>query len=428
MHRTRVVKPRLLWRIGALLTVLFSGSLQAAEVSASLGEFLQAGDLAGAQKMLQDELTQDAQNHQARFAQGVVQFLSALEHLGQDQYRYGSWGGRIRSLPIFRFPVPNNPQPETVTYEQVRQMLIDFQNRLLEAEAELARVDVNTEIKLPLNLLTIRLDLDGNGVATEKESFATILSSINRQRPGAQTPDFRVKLDAGDVPWLRGYCHFLCGVCDMVLAYDQQRMFDLAGQWIYPRHVPSQPVVGEPLDLEETDTDRQFLDAIAAVHLASFPVKEPLRMASARQHFLAMIRTSRESWSFILAETDNDREWVPNPKQTGILQMPVSQEQIDSWHGVLTEMEAVLEGTKLIPYWRDYTRVFGPSRSIPEEGRGVNLKKLFEEPKDFDLILFLQGHGALPFVERGKLSGPNTWENLTRTFEGRFFGFAIWFN
>ena len=58
----------------------------------------------------------------------------------------------------------------------------------------------------------------------------------------------------------------------------------------------------------------------------------------------------------------------------------------------------------------------------------MNLKRFFDEPTDFDMILIIQGTGVLPYLEHGDLSHPDTWENLTRVFQGQFFGFALWFN
>ena len=160
----------------------------------------------------------------------------------------------------------------------------------------------------------------------------------------------------------------------------------------------------------------------------NLPIKEPARMESARQHLLEMIRTSRESWALIQAETDDDHEWLPNPKQKGVLRIPVTRELIDGWHAVLTEMEEILEGRKLIPFWRDYATLFGGNQEIPAGTRGINLKRVFTEPRDFDLILLIQGSGVLPYLERGPLSTPETWSNLGRVFRGQFFGFAAWFN
>ncbi len=402
----------------------------AEDVSPTVAGHLQQGHVAAADAFLQERIAAEPANSQARFALGVVRVLSAIEKLGQDQYRYGAFGGSVRGLPVLRIPVPVNPHPEAVTYQQVRQVFADFQSRLIAAEAELAKVDVKQDVKLPLDLLSIRLDLTGDGASGAKESFLEVLGVATRPRPGVAGTDMRVTFDAGDVPWLRGYCHFLAGFCDIVLAYDHQRLFDHTAQLIYPKHIASQPV-NEPLDITQgqpLEFDRQILDVVAAFHLVSLPLKEPQRMESARGHLLEMIRTSRESWAFILAETDNDHEWLPNPKQTGVLGIPVTRELVDGWHGVLAEMEDLLEGRKLVPFWRDYARFLGGSRPVPAEGRGVNLKRFFAEPRDFDLILLIQGSGALPYIERGSLSQPETWDNLTRIFRGQFFGFAVWFN
>ena len=402
-------------------------------VSTKLEEYLKQGQLSDVEKYLTGQLTTDPQHDQARFALGVVKVLSAIEHLGQEQYQYGAMSGQLANLPVFRLPLPVNPNPEEVTYTQVRQVFLHLQTRMLAAEAELAQVDLKREVKLPIDLLSIRLDLNGDGKTDDKESFATLFGVANRVRPGTPAVDLKVTFDNGDVPWLRGYCHFLCAVCDVVLAYDHQRMFDVSGHLIYPKAVPPRGGL-EPLDVGAQgngDFARQIMDAVAAIHLADFPLKEPKRMSSAREHLLEMIRTSRESWRLIEAETDNEQEWLPNPKQTGVLRVPVTREFIDGWHGVLTEMEDLIEGRKLVPFWRDYSGSFffsGLGSNIPATGRGVNLKQFFEEPPRFDLVLLIQGTAALPYVEKGPLSRPETWDNLTRVFQGQFFGFAIWFN
>jgi hypothetical protein len=65
---------------------------------------------------------------------------------------------------------------------------------------------------------------------------------------------------------------------------------------------------------------------------------------------------------------------------------------------------------------------------VPEQGTGINLKRFFLEPKDLDVVLFLTGTGAAPYLEEGPLSTPAAWNRMTRVFQGEFFGFAIWFN
>lgn len=393
-------------------------------VSEGVAPFLQRGQFAEAEKYLQQQLTAKPDDAEARFASGVVRVLAAIERLAQDQYRFGALSETFRNVPVFRLPIPSNPAPEPVTYPQVRQVLTDFQTRLNEAEAELAKV--TGDVKLQLDLTTIRLDLTGSG--EPQSSFLGLLAIANRRGAAAPAQAMRVAFDNGDVLWLRGYCHFLMAFCDGFLAYDHQRMFDFTGQLIYPRHVPSEPVAAPLNTAQPAVFEREILDVIAAIHLMNFSLREPERMESARQHLLEMIRTSRESWALIQNETDDDAEWLPNPKQTGVLRIPVTSELIDGWHGVLAEMEGLLEGRLLVPFWRDYQRFLGARTSVPTVGRGVNLKRFFSEPRPFDLILLIQGTGALPYVEEGPLSRPETWTNLQRVFGGQFFGFAVWFN
>ena len=83
-----------------------------------------------------------------------------------------------------------------------------------------------------------------------------------------------------------------------------------------------------------------------------------------------MIALSHESWKFIIAETDDDHEWVPNTKQHSV--MPngtVTNEMVKGWLEFLDEAKAILKGEKLIPFWRT-----GPES-------GVNLKRVFTEPR-----------------------------------------------
>jgi hypothetical protein len=82
----------------------------------------------------------------------------------------------------------------------------------------------------------------------------------------------------------------------------------------------------------------------------------------------------------------------------------------------LDEADAVLDGKKLIPFWRS------------RDGRGINLRRVFTEPTRFDLVLWFQGTAATPYLEEGELTSPDTWRRFQRIFRGEFFTFAAWFN
>ena len=45
--------------------------------------------------------------------------------------------------------------------------------------------------------------------------------------------DLVVGLDSADAVWLRGYCHLLAALSDMILAYDEERLFDLTAHAVF---------------------------------------------------------------------------------------------------------------------------------------------------------------------------------------------------
>ena len=368
----------------------------------------------------------------ARFALGMGQTLHAVEGLAQAWHRHGVvQTPAARSLPLFRIPVPDNPNPEAISVDKLDAIFTRFNEQIAEAEATLASIEAEN-LKLPVSVAMLRLDLDGDGTATQEESFGRIWAAINgqgRRRGGmgeapleggqAQAADFYLALDAADVRWLQGYCHILMAATDLALAYDYSQLLHATGHLVFPI------VEDNPTFLKENTpgrggwVDDDFFDAIAFVHLLSFPVRDADRLASALDHLEQVPRLSGHSWQLILAEEDDDHEWIPSPTQTPVLgeDFRVTQEQVQEWLRLLNEVDAVLAGEKLIPFWRGN-----------DPGRGVNLRRVFTEPTRFDLVLWVQGSAAAPYLEEGPLTTPDFWNDMNRAFRGNLIGFAVWFN
>ncbi len=424
--------PRPTWKLVTITIlacgVVLSGNSVQADHSERLNELLSQGKLAEAETEFTKTASDAPDDQQAKLAVGLVQFVKAIEGLAHDQYRFGLMSHHAQRMPIVRLPVPANPDPEQISYDDVRTLLKDFGKRLHAAEHSLAKVDTQN-VKLSLFLGKVRLDIDGDGQASEAESLWKMFSTINRGVQQEQGEDFSLGFDGADVHWLRGYCHVLMSFCDFGLAYDGHEWFERCGHLLYPDvETPYEFLRKEsPSGPGRFDT-RDLGDLIAAVHLLNFPLQDADKMRSAHQHLLTMVEQSRQSWERALAETDDDREWIPNPKQQGVIGLRVSREQIDGWHEVLGEFEALLKGEKLIPFWREYARNLDDTPDVPKEGTGVNLKRFFTEPRDFDLVLLLTGTDAAPYLEEGPLSTPEAWQRMARVFQGEFFGFAIWFN
>ena len=146
---------------------------------------------------------------------------------------------------------------------------------------------------------------------------------------------------------------------------------------------------------------------------------EPERRQAARRQLLEMIRLSRENWKAIRAETDNDREWLPGPQQKGVnplTGLEVGEEQVQAWHEALAMAEDLLEGRMLLPHFR-----------IAD--KGINMKRFFDEPKTFDLVLSITGPAIVPYLESGKILTSEEFDQIQRQFGGAgFLTFALWFN
>jgi hypothetical protein len=385
--------------------------------------YLEDGKLHEGIKALETALASDAKNDSLRFQLGIAQFFAALEKLEQDWHRLGLHDSLFgEMIPFLRLPVPHNVKPERVTNASGRKAIADFVARLGEVSETLAKVGDNAEVKVSLRPGIVRLDFDGDGRAAEDEVLWQVIARVipGARFSGEEAKGFLVKLDLGDVRWLQGYCHLLSAIGEVVLAHDTEQLFlhtapvffadaDTPFDFLKQRKPRGRGLLGGNTD--------DILDGIAFIHLLSFPVKEPQRMASALHDLEEVTKLSRQSWKAILAETDDDHEWIPNPKQTSVLgQADITEEIIHGWYGFLDEMDAIFAGKKLLPFWRD------------AGGRGINLRRVFSEPKTLDLILWIQGTGAAPFLEKGTITSSEFWETTNRIFRGQFLGFALWFN
>ena len=401
----------------AVFIVYVFATMSRAQSPPMVEQYLTIGKLAEGEAALTQHLQQNPSDDQARFGLGTLQVIRAVEGLMQDLYAAG-----LRSegsgLPFVRLPVPDNPNPKPFSYEDAGKMIRRWNDGLAKAQATLEGVK-SADVKLPLHFGLIRMDFDGDGKASEDETLWKVYARVSGQEaiPPEQAASFVIAFDAGDVQWLRGYCHLLMGVNEIALAYDEKELFDSTAHLFFRNAQTPYPFLksGQKVfEMQQVD----IADAIAFIHLLRCPVKDPARMKAALDHFEATLRCSRESWKLILAETDNDHEWIPNAKQESVIpNVKVTQTMIDHWQKFLDESQSLLAGKTLAPFWRG------------DGGKGVNLRKVFTEPTTLDPVLWIQGTAAAPYLEQGTITDPGTWKDIWGAF-GResFLGFAVWFN
>lgn len=398
----------------------------------------------------------EAEGQIARFALGTALFLGAVEGLAADLHRYGLEPAEPFGVPFLRLPVPANPSPETLDYAAYRAIFERFAGRLAAARAELALVD-DPALLLPLRPGLVRLDIDGDGAHARGERLMPLFAAATGfgPMPGAPVKDIEALLaasaagdalaltaldalappigfDGADAAWLEGYTHLLAALVETGLAHDWQTSFETSFHAFFPRAGLPMAVLdaelgatgpGDALSAEDRRLGAMVADLLAFGTGAPWPVSEPARLRAAHAHLKAVIATSRRSWAMIGAETDNAAggppaafpEWIPAPGQIQLAgAMPVTTEVLAGWNRFLDAFDRVLDGTLLMPHWRFR--------------RGLNVRRMFEEPRPLSPILLIQGQGALPYLEEGKLADAALADEILRLLGGDFLSYFVWFN
>jgi hypothetical protein len=367
-------------------------------------KYLHNGELAKGQQALEAALALTPNDDQVRFGLGVLQFIRGVERLGQSLHKYGV-KSEAADVPFLRLPVPKNPDPAPVTYTALCQVLDDFVRDLSAAETTLAAIK-DEKVKLPIRLAAIRLDLAGSGKAAG--SFLDVLKKIMRQQQFGfleGNPDFLVCFDRGDVAWLRAYCHLLMCMLDFYLAFDTEKAFDLAADELFAK--PKHRQV-------ENDKWTRLAESWKIITL-----REPVRLGRFRRHLIMVARLNRELWKYIRAETDDDHEWLPNPRQKGVLGLPVRDDMIDAWLAMMAELEALLDGKRTFP------RSFG----IQKERKGLNLKTLLDEPPQKFVMDGFPDNLPAKYFSNEKIVDPGALFRVIGVFQNTSaVAYGAWFN
>lgn len=393
-----------MFRILIFITVcVVAISAQAVDLPSSPAErFLHDGRFAEGETDLLLALDTDPKDDEARFGLGVIQFVRAVQNLGQSLYDYGAMSHNTNQ-PFLRLPVPKNETPSAISYRELGRVLDAFASDLGRAEATLAAVQ-DDQVKLRLRLSGITFDFTGTG--KEQTTLLQVLVNLNGGRLEIEkaNPEFRVHFDRGDVAWLRAYCHLLCAMVHGYRAVDEAPGFEQRVSRIFPK-VESSPDKNPNVDWQ-------------GIKLVDAP-----RLRRMRLHFVKVCELNHETWAHYRKETDDDYEWLPNAKQTDQLGLPLTDERIDAWLGMMTQLEGLMTGERLLPS--------NLLRGIHWEhplGQGLNFRKLLDNPRA-DLLnwkrISAEGIDAKYLEpEAGKpVLDLNALFNVLRLFSGPF-GFA----
>ncbi|MFO0593465.1 MAG: hypothetical protein U0441_38340 [Polyangiaceae bacterium] len=317
--------------------------VDAEDVAARAEAALRAGDFEDAEKEARLGLSARGDHPKLRLVRAITQYVKTMHQLTLDG----------RTLIIGGLEGGFNPKYFTSTMR-------DAESELGLVEADLAVAAKDHALSMELCVACFRLDWDGNGRIDRRDAR---LPQIEIDEDGQElpeddprrTPTFR--FDEGDVAWARAFVSFQRAALDVLLAYD----FSQA------------PNVVRALDHERGTITIKLTDAA--------------RIAEARQRILDGLAFSDASRDLYLAETDDDREWVPNPKQKSHpMPLPVDPALYATWAEVVRDVRALVQGEEGL----GVADVFKLAEETPGKNgvHGyIDIGEMLSHPKDIVLSL-----------------------------------------
>jgi hypothetical protein len=195
----------------------------------------------------------------------------------------------------------------------LREALEQSETDLAKVEDDLAVAAEDPSLAMELCLACWEIDWNGDGRVDDRDRLLFQIERDEQDRPIPEAdprrkPTFR--FDTGDVAWARAWVSFQRALTDVALAYD-------------------------PPDLQSMRREGR-----AVIKLA-----RPERIAAARARILEGLDRSDEARRDYLAETDDDREWVPSPTQRSHpMPLPVDAALYATWEAVVDDLRKLVRG------------------------------------------------------------------------------------
>ena len=136
------------------------------------------------------------------------------------------------------------------------------------------------------DLARVRLDLDANGVADERETLTALIGGLAlvpqpRGTPPPAVGSLPVGFDLADVTWMRGYANLIAASAEFFLAHDFRATFDATFHMFFSRSgLPFSRLFAEPTVPGRSNEMGSIFDFVAFIHLVRWDVAEPARMVS----------------------------------------------------------------------------------------------------------------------------------------------------
>lgn len=248
---------------------------------------------------------------------------------------------------------------KSLDHEKGRLVWRTFLGELEQVDRDLAIVAADPAFSLELCIACWKVDWNGNGRIDPRDNRMLELEldgkggSLSEDDP-RRRPTYR--FDVGDALWGRAMISFQRAAVELVLAY---RWSELDKLW---RGADAQPLTIKLID--------------------------PGRVKHARELFIAALGFSSQERDAYLAETDDDREWLPNPRQKSYaMPLDVDDGLYATWAQVISDVHRMLSSQDGVGF-REVVQLFadpGDAEKVPDAY--LDLGRMFREPTDIVIDL-----------------------------------------
>jgi len=246
-----------------------------------------------------------------------------------------------------------------------------FLSELDAVDNDLAIAAADPNFALELCLACWRHDWNRNGEIDRRDkklfelefdgSGGELAEADPRRRP-------TYRFDVGDVLWARAMISFQRGLVELVLAYRWSALDQLFNR-----------DDDKPLVIELVDASR---------------------VRRARDRFIAALAFSAQEREAYLAETDDDREWLPSPRQKNFaMPLPVDDTLYTTWRDVLSDVQRLLTSEEGISMREAGAALIGPDASLLPNAY-VDLGRMLREPTHITLDLHGDSSSKPQNIER----------------------------
>ncbi|MBP7738750.1 MAG: hypothetical protein KA369_22435 [Spirochaetes bacterium] len=313
------------------------------EDSKPAAEALRAGKFADALNLSNTAIGRDGGNCYALLVRGIARYGMAVRALSADAMDVWSRGSRHKGYDLYF-----------------------LRAAVQKANGEFALVDSDLEKAsrckdVFLDLAPARWEFDWNGDG-RIESRDRALLEIELDAEGKKLPENDprrrplYRYDVGDAHWARAFINFQMAALNIALAYDWSiiNTFAIGG-------------FKNIIEIRIKMLDRSLI-------------------AKARKEILAGLDCAEEARRAYLAETDDEREWVPNPRQKDHpMPLPVDEELYKTWEGVISDVRKLVKGDEGLRL-ADVAELL--QMKIEQMPKGyLDIGRMFDHPKDVAINL-----------------------------------------